>query len=87
MNSTLDASQSNSAAEAFSFAEQIKNLNNSGIASRITFTEAIDPNDKNNQKISMEFQIYPIDTYAEIYKPFSDDLYERFIKEAKNLKI
>ena len=85
MNTTLDASQSNSAVEAFSFAEQIKNLVNLGITSRITFTEAIDPNDKNDPKIPMEFQIYPIDTYVEIYKPFSDDLYERFIKEAKKV--
>ena len=85
MNTTLDASQSNSAVEAFSFAEEIKNLINLGISSRITFTEVIDPNDKNNPKIPMEFQIYPIDTYVEIYKPFSDDLYERFIKEAKKV--
>ena len=85
MNTTLDAAQSNSAVEAFSFAEEIKNLINLGISSRITFTEVIDPNDKNNPKIPMEFQIYPIDTYVEIYKPFSDDLYERFIKEEKKI--
>ena len=85
MNTTLDASQSNSAVEAFSFAEEIKNLINLCISSRITFTEVIDPNDKNNPKIPMEFPIYPIDTYVEIYKPFSDDLYERFIKEEKKI--
>ena len=85
MNTKLDASQSNSAVEVFGFTEQIKNLKNLGISSKITFTEAIDPNDNNIPKIPMEFQIYPIDTYAEIYKPFKDDLYERFIKEAKKI--
>ena len=33
----------------------------------------------------MEFQIYPIDTIVDIYKPFTDDLYERFIKEANKV--
>ena len=50
MNTTLDASQSNSAVEAFSFAEEIKNLINLGISSRITFREVIDPNEKIIQK-------------------------------------
>ena len=85
MNTSLDASQSNSAVEAFSFSDQIKSLKSLGITSRITFTEAIDPNDKSEPKIPMEFQIYPIDTMVDIYKPFSDDLYERFIKEAKKV--
>ena len=53
MNTKLDASQSNSAVEAFSFAEEIKNLINLDISYRITFTEVIKKKKKKYPKIPM----------------------------------
>ena len=78
-----DASQSNSAASTFPFSEYIQNLDKLGFFSSITISEEFDPNDKNEPKIPMEFQIYPVDEVSNIFIKYNDDKYERFIKEAK----
>ena len=78
-----DASQSNSDVETFSYSEYIKNLDKLGFDAKLTFIEEFDPNDKNEPKIPMEFQIYPVDEVSNIFTSYNDNKYERFIKEAK----
>ena len=80
-----DASQSNSAVETFRHSEYIQNLEKLGFKSSLTFCEEFDPNDKNEPKIPMEFQIYPVDEISNIFVKYDDDKYERFIKEAKRI--
>ena len=80
-----DASQSNSAVETFPFSEYMQNLDKLGYFARLTFSEEFDPNDKNEPKIPMEFQIYPVDEVSNIFVRYNDDKYERFIKEAKSI--
>ena len=85
VDTNVDASQSNSPVGSFSFYEPVKNLNDLGYSLGITVGEHFDPNDNREPKIPMEFSIYPVDTVVDIYKPYSDNIYDRFVKEAKQI--
>lgn len=85
MDTKVDASQSNSPVGSFSFYEPVKNLNDLGYSLGITVGEHFDSNDNREPKIPMEFTIYPVDTVVDIYKPYSDSIYDRFVKEAKQI--
>jgi hypothetical protein len=85
VDTKVDASQSNSPVGSFSFYEPVKNLNDLGYSLGITVAEHFDPNDNREPKIPMEFSIYPVDTVVDIYKPYSDSIYDRFVKEAKQI--
>ena len=81
----FDASQSNSAVEAFVENKYIANLNNLGFQGRITNKEQFDPNDKEDPKIPMEFKKYPVDELSDIHVEYSDDEYDRFISTAEKI--
>ena len=82
----FDASQSNSGVDRFRYSKYSENLQNLGITPYITYTEAFDPNDKNDPKIPMEWQIYPVDEISDIYTEYEiDDSYDRFIGVAKSI--
>ena len=81
----FDASQSNSAVEAFVENKYIANLNNLGFQGRITNKEQFDPNDKEDPKIPMEFKKYPVDELSDIHVKYSDDEYDRFISTAEKI--
>ena len=83
--SDFDASQSNSAVETFAISENAQNLKKLGFKVRITFSEQFDPNDKGNPKTPMEFLIYPVDEISTIYKAYNDNIYQRFMDEAKRI--
>ena len=65
------------------FLFQNLNLDKLGFYSKFAFIEEFDPNDKNEPKIPMEFQIYPVDEVSNIFIPYTVDKYQRFIKEAQ----
>ena len=44
--------------------------------------ESFNINDKNNPKTPFEFLVNPVDEIVKIYKPYSDEIYDRFINEA-----
>jgi hypothetical protein len=81
----FDASQSNSAVEAFVENKYIANLKNLGFQGRITNKEQFDPNDKEDPKIPMEFKKYPVDELSDIHIKYSDDEYDRFISTAEKI--
>lgn len=85
VNTVIDASQSNSPPDIFSTTEYSKNLAKHGFTPYITYIEVFDPNDLIPPKISMEFKVYPVDTIVPIFKQYNDDIYDRFIEEAKVL--
>ena len=51
----------------------------------LTIGEHFDPNDKEKPKTPMEFKVYPVDLLSKISTPYSDDLYDNFIKESKTI--
>ena len=59
-----------------------ENLYNLGYYFSITFLEIFDPNDRNNPKPPYEFLVNPVDEIVKIYKPYDDEIYDRFINEA-----
>jgi hypothetical protein len=79
----FDSSQSNSGVEKFKHSVYTKNLEKLGFVPYITYTEKFDPNDKTSPKIPMEFKIYPVDEISNIYLDYNDDIYDRFIEEAR----
>ena len=83
--SDFDASQSNSGVERFEHSPYSKNLEKLGFSTYITYTEKFDPNDKESPKAPMEFKIYPVDEISDIYVEYDDDIYDRFIEEAKRI--
>ena len=83
--SKYDASQSDSQASTFEFSKNSKNLKNLGFNVKVTIDEHFDPNDLEDTRVPTEFKIYPIDKVSNIYLPFSDNLYERFIGQARNI--
>ena len=83
--SDFDASQSNSGVEKFEHSNYSKNLEKLGFTPYITDTEKFDPNDKSSPKVPMEFKIYPVDEISNIYIKYEDDIYDRFIEEAKRI--
>ena len=85
VNTTIDASQSNSVISTYSYSEYIKNLNKLGFSPSMTAGEFFDFNEQGNPKIPMEFLIYPVDTIVNIYKKYKDEYYDRFVKEAKKI--
>jgi hypothetical protein len=85
VNTTIDASQSNSVVSTYSYSEYIKNLKKLGFNPKISMGEFFDFNEQGTPKIPMEFLIYPVDTIVNIYKKYSDENYDRFIKEAKKI--
>ena len=85
INSKIDASQSSSGVETFDKSEIVKNLQNLGYSSRITFSETFDPNYQDVPNIPNEFLIGPVDLIVNIYNQYNDSKYNRFIKEAKKI--
>ena len=83
--SDFDASQSNSGVEKFEHSNYFKNLKKLGFTPYITYTEKFDPNDKSSPKVPMEFKIYSVDEISDIHIKYEDDIYDRFIEEAKRI--
>ena len=81
----FDASQSNSWVDGFESNKNVINLANLGYALRITYSEEFSPNNQNENEVPEEFLIYPVDEMSKIYKPYTDEIYDRFIKEAKDI--
>ena len=79
----FDASQSDSLASSFNISENEKNLKKLGFNVKLTIGEHFDPNDKDKPKTPMEYKAYSVDLLSNITMPFSDDLYDNFIKESK----
>ena len=83
VNTVIDASQSNSPPDIFPTTEYTKTLTKYGYTPYITYIETFDFNDLTPPKVPMEFKVYPVDTIVPIYKQYNDDIYNRFIEEAK----
>ena len=81
----FDASQSNSWVGSFGFQKNMKNLENLRYDLKIAYSEEFNPNNKNENEVPEEFLIYPVDEISKIYKPYRDEIYDRFIKEAKDI--
>jgi len=81
----FDASQSDSLGSSFNISQNKRNLEKLGFNVKLTIGEQFDPNDKNKPKTPMEFKAYPVDLLSEITTPYSDDLYDNFIKESKTI--
>ena len=81
--SDFDASQSNSGVEEFRHSKIFEDLKELGFLPSVTYTEKFDPNDKDTSRMPMEFKIYPVDEIVDIYIKYDDEIYNRFIDEAK----
>jgi hypothetical protein len=81
----FDASQSDSLASSFNISENERNLEKLGFNVMLTIGEHFDPNDKEKPKTPMEFKVYPVDLLSKISTPYSDDLYDNFIKESRTI--
>ena len=79
----FDASQSDSLASSFNISENERKLEKLGFNVKLTIGEHFDPNDKDKPKTPMEYKVYPVDLLSKIVIPYSDDLYDDFIKESK----
>ena len=78
----FDSSQSHSGVRNFEETEMYKNLNSVGFTIiGVTFEEIYDDNYQNDSPIPREYTIAPVDYRVDIYSRYSDDLYEKFIKE------
>ena len=81
----FDASQSNSGVNTYKEFKYVQNLNNLGFSISITNSEQFSPNDKNTPRTPFEFLVNPVDEIVKIYSPYSDEIYDRFIKEADSI--
>ena len=85
VNKALDASQSSSDVSLFDFSENANNLRKLGFNLMMTIKEQFDPNDKDEVKIPMEFKKYPVDEVSDIYLPYDDSIYDRFVNKSKEI--
>ena len=86
INTKFDASQSSSSVSYYEYSENVQNLKKLGFYLMLTDKEQFDTNDdKNEVRTPMEFKVYPCDTISDIYMPYNDYLYERFILKAKSI--
>ena len=85
--SEFDASQSSSSVAAFQCEEYFNLQNNGFIVSSITYSESYDDSWRNKSQtpIPREYTVDLVDERVPIYGPYSDDIYDKFIKEAKKI--
>ena len=81
----FDASQSNSQVSDFENHKNVKNLADLGYNMQMAYIEEFNPNNNNENEVPEEFLIYPVDEMSKIYKPYKDEIYDRFIKEGKDI--
>ena len=85
--SEFDASQSSSSVAAFQSEEYFNLQNNGFIVSGITYSESYDDSWRNKSQtpIPREYTVDLVDERVPIYGPYSDDIYDKFIKEAEKI--
>ena len=82
----MDASQSPSFVGNFKNTDIYQNLKNAGFEIRgVTIYESYNYTYQNENPTPREYLIHPVDEKFELYKPYSDDLYDTFIQKAKIL--
>ena len=82
----FDGSQSPASVTSFDFSDEYKNLDKLGIVvSGITFAETYDDYYVEKNPFPREYLLDPVDERAEIYEPYTDDTYQKFINEAKKI--
>ena len=82
----MDASQSPSFVGNFKNTDIYQNLKNAGFEIRgVTIYESYNYTYQNENPTPREYLIHPVDEKFELYKPYSDDLYDTFIQKAKDL--
>ena len=82
----IDASQSSSSVSYYDYSEYVQNLKKLGFYLMLTDKEQFDTNDyKEKVRTPMEFKVYPPDIISDIYLPYNDNIYERFIEKAKSI--
>ena len=79
----FDGSQASSSVTDLSRINTSENLLNLGIIlGGVTYIESYDISKfPKNNPIPEEYQIYPVDERVEIYSPYSDEIYDKFIEE------
>ena len=82
----IDASQSSSSVSYYEYSENVQNLKKLGFYLMITDKELFDTNDDIKKvRTPMEFKVYPPDIMSDIYVPYNDNIYGRFIEKAKSI--
>ena len=82
----FDGSQSDSSISDFKYTEIYKKLKKLGyIIGGLTFAETFDDSFKSPNPIPREYTMIPIDYRTDIYSFYSDDLYDEFIEEGKEI--
>ena len=78
----FDSSQSDSDVQNLQSSDMYKNLNQLGITIQgVTTGESYDDFYQRKNPIPREYTLEPVDYRVDIYSSYSDDLYEKFIKE------
>ena len=84
-NVTRDSSINYSGAFLYSHIIPFINLNESGLMTHGPSFEFYSYDYQQNNPIPLEYISYPVDEHVNIYEPYSDSIYEKFIKEANRI--